>query len=343
MLKRFTWQRERRVVPVGAAALAVAGLAACSTAASSGSTAGNLTTINFAGPPDPNGQYAQVAYGVQEGIFRKYGINFHIEYPTTNGSPINQLVVNGTYQLTGADPLQLIAEYSSGVKLKAIASFVESTPYGLTLRKSDGITSAKQLVGKAVGVPAGSTAGAVLDAYLKNEGMNPSSVKQVDLSLSVMPAALVSGKIDAILAYPSGQDPKVNALGVQTNDLLFKDAGISCIAYVWAVGAAWAHQHPTVVQNLVKAIQASTSAAQKNPEAAAKALIATAPSIAPSLSVVLQSMKAEKPFLDSPNTVGKPVGYMSPKDWAETLQFGIKYDDLKPMNVSLVYTDEYVH
>jgi NitT/TauT family transport system substrate-binding protein len=336
-----------------AIALGIAGTACSSSgggtsADASGSSAGAsgsgaLLPITYAGPTAPNGIAAQMAYGQQEGIFKKYGFDLKIVYPAnTATAAIIPDIANGTFTISTAQPTAMMQEYEAGVKTTGIFGFLVKNPTGITMNKKAGVATPQQLKGKTLGVSTGSANIEVTPKYLAHYGLSESDVKVVTESLAALPGSLISGQIDGIIAFPYAIDPQVNAKGVQTNDLLFNQAGINEMQQVFAVGNSWMQAHESVMPNLVKALEESTEGAIKDPDEAAKDLVATAPATAPSQTVTKAQWLASVPFMTTPNTAGHPIGYMAPEDWAETLKYAETYLSAKPMNPALVYTDKYI-
>jgi NitT/TauT family transport system substrate-binding protein len=317
--------------------------AGASGSSAGGSGSGALVPITYAGPTAPNGIAAQMAYGQQEGIFKKLGFDLKIVYPAnTATAAIIPDIANGTFTISTAQPTAMMQEYEAGVKTTAIFGFLVKNPTGITLNKKAGVSSPQQLKGKTLGVSTGSANIEVTPKYLAQYGLSESDVKVVTESLAALPGSLISGQIDGIIAFPYAIDPQVNAKGVQTNDLLFTNAGINEMQQVFAVGNSWMQAHESLVPNLVKALEESTEGALKNPDEAAKDLVATAPATAPAQSVTKSQWLASVPFMTTPNTQGHPIGYMSSTDWQETLKYAETYLNLKPMDPSLVYTDKYI-
>jgi NitT/TauT family transport system substrate-binding protein len=338
------------------AAVAVVGalgaLTACSSsgssspaapAASGASAAGDSAApvnITFAGPSAPNGIVAQMAYGAKEGIFAKYGINLRVAYPTSGSSSIGPLLVNGTYQMAEIPAATVLADYEQGVKLVSPAGFLQKNALGVTVLKKDHLTTAKDLVGKTFGYPTGTPENLVLDTYLKQNGVDPSSVHTIALSLSALATALISGKISGIVAYPYAYNPNIDSQGFPTSSILFTPA-ISTMTAVFVVSADWAKANAGILPNLIKAIQESTTDAIKDPATAAKDLVATAPGSAPTAAATQAQWTGTIPYLSTANDTGKPMGWMSSADWAATVAFGEKYLGLKSMDASAVYTNAY--
>ena len=322
---------------------------ACSSSGSSsagGSSSGSstaLTPITYAGPAAPNGIAAQIAYGQQEGIFKKYGFDLKIVYPAnTATAAIIPDIANGTFTFATAQPTAMMQEYEAGVKVTGVYGFLDKNPTGITLNKKADVSTPAELKGKTLGVSTGSANIQVTPAYLAHYGLNESDVKVVTESLAALPGSLISGQIDGIVAFPYAIDPQVNAKGVQTNDLLFANAGINEMQQVFAVGNTWMQAHLSQMPNLVKAIAESTQGALKNPDEAAKDLVATAPATAPSQDVTKAQWLASQPFMTTSASEGHPIGYMAAADWEQTLKYGESYLKLKPIDPSLVYTDKYI-
>jgi NitT/TauT family transport system substrate-binding protein len=332
-----------------AAVTALGALAACSSSGSTPASGGSGTAaasaapvnITFAGPSAPNGIVAQMAYGEEQGIFKKYGINLTVKYPTSGSSTIGPLLENGTYQLAEIPASTVLADYEQGVKLIAPAGFLQKNALGITVLTKDHLTTAKSLVGKTLGYPTGTPENLVLNTYLQQNGVTPSSVHTIALSLSALATALISGKISGIVAYPYAYNPNIDSQGYPTSSILFTPA-ISTMTAVFVVSSDFAKSHASIMPNLVKAIQESTADAIKDPATAAKDLLATAPGAAPSLPATQAQWTGTIPYLTTTNDAGQPTGWMSSADWAATVSFAEKYLGLKSMNPSLVYTNAYV-
>lgn len=331
-------------VGIAAAGLAVTacGSTSPSSTGTSSSSAEPMVTVKFAGPNAPNGIVAQIAYGVKQGIFAKYHINLEISYPSTGVSELLPLLANDTYNLSIQEPASMMTAYQDGVKTIAVFAEDEASADGITMEKSEGITTLKQLEGKTLGYPTGSTINVETSSVLKRYGVDPSKVNFVALSFASLESALISHRIAGIVAFAYAYDALLQAQGIQNSDFLFKNYGINDISGVFAVGAEWAKQNPTVVKNLCAALLASTEAALAHPEQAAKDLIATAPASSPSLAATLAQWNNNRPYLKSSATANEPYGYMAPSDWEASLEYAEKYDGFKgSIDLSQLYTNQY--
>ncbi len=83
------------------------------------------------------------------------------------------------------------------MKLKVVAVISEKTDDGIIARKDKGVTDAKQLVGKKLGVTFGTTSHAMAVNYLQQNSIALNSVTFVNQPPPALQAALTKGDIDA--------------------------------------------------------------------------------------------------------------------------------------------------
>lgn len=332
-------------VTVASACLALAACAGSpSSSAASGGSAGSLTVVKFVGPADPNGLIDNIAYGAQEGIFRKYGIDLQITYPASGGTSSDvPLVASNQYQLSQLSVTAMMADYEKGLKTECIASSVEGNLTGVSLRKDLGITTPQQLAGHTVGVPIGTPSVQLFQVFLKKYGIQ-SSVHVVQLSLSALTTAFLAKRIDGVVAYPALEDPEFNGMGTPTNDLFFTDYGLgNAVTSCFGVADAWADAHPKTVTNLVKAIQESTVGAEQHAETASHDLVATAPHTADPYPYVVKEWQATEKGLTTASTADHMLGWMSPDDFSKTLTFAEQFMTVTPMDPTAIYTNKFVN
>lgn len=341
---------KRRLALVVCAAVSVLTIAACGSSSSGkpaadGSTAPQpLVSIKFSGGASPNGTTANIAYGIKEGIFKKYGFDVEMVFPANSSSTsVIPLLAKGTITMAYGYPAAMMANYDAGVKTLGIFAYLEKNPTGIIVPTKLGINTPQDLKGKTIAELNGSVNGRVLPEFLKYYGLKASDVKVVGTSLPALTTSVLTGTVDGAMVQPLSVGPNLASKGMETHSFFFSDAGIEQMQGVIAVGADWAQEHKAQLPNLVKALQESLKLAVANPDVAAKDLISFAPATAPTPDVTKQQFLNQQEFLDTPSTKGQPLGYMAPKDWEDTLAFGIKYLGAKQMDTSVLYTNEYIH
>ncbi|MEV7405178.1 aliphatic sulfonate ABC transporter substrate-binding protein [Streptomyces sp. NPDC091267] len=178
-------------------AATVSVLALSVTGCSGDSSADGGTTVRFGYISDYNGA-SLLAIADQQGLWKKEGL-----------SPKYTSFTNGPLQITALGAGDLDFGYigpgamwlpASG-KAKVVA--VNTLAYADRVIAQPGITSFKDLKGKKVGVPEGTSGDMVLNLALQKAGMTEKDIEKVPMDPSTVVSAFASGQIDgAGLWYP---------------------------------------------------------------------------------------------------------------------------------------------
>ncbi|MCK6210099.1 ABC transporter substrate-binding protein [Georgenia sp. EYE_87] len=193
--------------PVGALAAAVA-LAACGGggAAESGGgeapTTGSLTPVTVGVMPIVD--TAAIFLGEKEGIFAEHGLDLTFEM-AQGGAAIIPAVVSGTYDFGFSNVPSLIVATGQGLPLRLIAPANTTTGdttsdfSAVVVPEGSDIQSPSDLAGRTVAVSTLKNIGDVTVSHVvKGAGGDPSAVEFVEMPFPDMPAALASGRVDAI-------------------------------------------------------------------------------------------------------------------------------------------------
>jgi taurine transport system substrate-binding protein len=140
----------------------------------------------------------------------------------------------------------------------------------MVVRTSKNITSFKDLKGKTVAAPFGSTTHYLLLQALKDEGVDPASMKIIDLAPSDIAAAWARGDIDAAWFWEPNLDKAVNDGG----HIIITSGEMAKRGYpTWDIGVvmnAFAEKYPTYVEKFVKAECDGIDFWLKNPDKTAE-------------------------------------------------------------------------
>src|SRR5665213_4366317 len=147
--------------------------------------------------------YLQGFCAVEGGFFQKSGLN--VDFQTfTSGTPITQGVVTGNLDIGIATPLAVATAVTHGVPLVIIAPGGinnAKVPSGyLIVAKSSTIQSAKDLVGKPIGLASLRTLHELtLLTWFQNSGVDPAKAKIIELTFGEMGPAIERGTIAAAM------------------------------------------------------------------------------------------------------------------------------------------------
>ncbi|GJF31314.1 lipoprotein [Kitasatospora sp. NE20-6] len=187
------------------AASAVTVLSLSVTACSSGSTASTgsgdgaakTAKVRFGYISDFNGA-SLLAIADKQGLWKKQGLDPELKV-FTNGPLQIQALGAGDLDFGYIGPGALWLPASGKAKVVAINTLA----YADRVIAQPGITSVRDLKGKKVGVPAGTSGEMVLNLALQQAGLSPKDVQKVPMDPSTVVSAFVSGQIDAAgIWYP---------------------------------------------------------------------------------------------------------------------------------------------
>jgi NitT/TauT family transport system substrate-binding protein len=100
-------------------------------------------------------------------------------------------------------------------------------------------------------------------------------------------------------------------------------------------------EHPEVVRSFVAASLRGLKEVLENPEAGWRTVVKLKPEVDPKLAQI--GLENTLPLLATPNTKGKPLGFMSDKDWESTIDFLATYMGLgQKQSLDTYYTNAFV-
>jgi NitT/TauT family transport system substrate-binding protein len=165
----------------------------------------SLTTLRVAGSPDED--IVGSLYGVQSGIFKKYGLDV-IVTRANSGSAVTAAVIGGSLDIGKSSVLGLIVAHAKNVPivLEAPGSLYTSDApsAALVVAKDSPIQSARDLNGATLAVPAlGDLFTIVNSAWIDKNGGDLRTVKFVEFPGPASAEAIAAGRVaGATLAQP---------------------------------------------------------------------------------------------------------------------------------------------
>lgn len=189
--------------------------------------------------------YAEGWYGVDVGFFKNNGLD--VEYmPFNSGSVATAAVLAGNCDIACAPTLTVATAVSKNVPLGIVAGAAVNTHNGpqalLCVRKDGPLHTAKDMVGKTIGVNVlGTSVDLAVQAWLAKNGLDPKSVKFVELLADESGAAIDRGTIDA---FAEGEPALSDAL--RRNDVRVLADPMPAIAprflyAAWYATPTWYH------------------------------------------------------------------------------------------------------
>jgi NitT/TauT family transport system substrate-binding protein len=312
----------RSILSLGAATVATLGLAACGGGASGGAPAagsGGTKAVTLMLNWYPYGEHAPFYYGVQEGIFKKHGIDLTIKAGQGSTKTV-QAAGQGQADFGWADTPAVLANIDKGVKVKSLGVFLQTTPSSVQVFADSGIKTPQDLKGKTIAVSAGDAPTVTFPIYLKAVGLNPEDVKQQNLDAAGKIAAVLSHKVDGLIGFAHDQGPTIaNKSGKAMTYLRYSDAGINFYSNGLISSDSYLSKNADLAKAMMAAVSESFEAAVKNPEAAAKSMDGKDPQMPPA-AVLLDQWKETIKVLHTPKTTDLKPGVNDSSDWTATIK-----------------------
>jgi NitT/TauT family transport system substrate-binding protein len=145
-------------------------------------------------------QTTPLLYAQQAGLFAKAGLDVHIER-MNSGASIAAAVIGGTLQLGKASMLNLVTAHARGIPLTLVAPAAiytgERPDGGLIVTTASIVRSGRDLTGKVIGVASLDDLNSIAtQAWIDHNGGDAKSVHFVELSTSLVPAAMEQNRVD---------------------------------------------------------------------------------------------------------------------------------------------------
>lgn len=132
----------------------------------------------------------------QKGLMAKEGLNAKRQDIQT-GKLVVDAIISGNLDIGITSDTNIAFIKFQPAKLKVIAIIAEKSDDAIIGRKDKGITNAKQLEGKKLGVTFGTSSQAMAIDYLQSKGVDISKVTFVNQPPPALQAALTKGDLDA--------------------------------------------------------------------------------------------------------------------------------------------------
>lgn len=241
----------RTAIALGASALVAPRLASAQT----------LIQLKIAGVPEDS--ITPALWAEQSGIFRRYGLDVHID-AQRSGSAVAAGVAGGAYQFGKSSLMALIAAHARKVPIVIVAPggiYDASHPInGLIVKVDSPLKSGADFNGKTIAVSSlGDLYTIGTYAWLEKTGGDWTSVKLVELPISAVFEAVVSGRVDA--GNTIVPDLQAALATGKVRDLTDTNAAIArrFMYTAWFTTADYAKNNREVVEKFRSALRDSTA------------------------------------------------------------------------------------
>jgi NitT/TauT family transport system substrate-binding protein len=196
-------------------------------------------------------------------------------------------------------------------------------------------------VGKRLAVTPGEVPLVLLPPYLTNNGIDPSSVRQVPLDAANKFTAFLNRQVDTTTTYVTTLPPPYFAQQDQFSVFMYSDSGLAMLADCLLVSDETIKNRPDMLRRFLRAtVRAFKECEADSAECAnyGKQFKETADP-----ELLAKQWAISVPLRRTDNTKDKPLGWMAEADWVATLDT-LRSNGLlnTPTQPSDVYTNEFL-
>jgi NitT/TauT family transport system substrate-binding protein len=277
----------------------------------------------------------------QKGFYKEAGLNVDIGPGKGSGSTA-QLVASKATQFGFSDGFVVGNSVSKGLSIRTVAGIYRRNPTAAIVLADSDIKSPKDLEGKSIAITPGSAQFQQWPAFVKGCKIDPDKVRVVSIDPVGAPPALITGQVPAIAGFAQGQVPTVEIRGGKKVRLFwYADCGVTAVSNGIVVHTDFLKEEPELIRTFVAASLKGFLYGRAHPDELVAAVKAFSPTVEP--AIVLREAELSWENWVTANTAGKPLGWMSDKDWEQTVEVLKAYGGVTgPLEASQLFTNDFV-
>jgi NitT/TauT family transport system substrate-binding protein len=300
----------------------------------------SLKQVTFETDYIMQGKYAPFYLALDNGYWTQQGLDVTIQ---AGSGSINTVQHVGTdrSQFGDADPSAVVIGESKAVPIVAVGSYFYTTPFGMTVWSSSGITSPATLAGKSIGSVAGGADQTLWNAMYSVGKVNPNSVNVVSVSAPSKDSGFVQQRYDAMMETDALDTATIPQADWNQVNFLPLSNYLNITGFLIITNQNMIQNHPDTIKAFLTGLYQGIAAASQDPNAALTALFAHNPQ--------LNQTNERKNFLVSlphmlaghsiPDVKQNGMGWMDSSVLDSTVQTFLKYNyaGAIPFNSTQVY------
>lgn len=239
-------------------------------------------------------QYGGYFAGVDQGIFKKYGIDPVFNSGGPNIDPIAS-VASGQSVLGDRPIGTLLIARDKGIPIKVIGNVFAKSPFCIISMANKPIRSIKELEGKTM--PVATSTRPLILYLLKAAGVDPKSV--TFLPSSPDPSGLMTGQVDAISGYSTNQGVLLQSKGAELFMLNVQDLGIPETTGTIYAREDFLEKNRDLVVRYLRAASQSWRWALDHPEETTKLMMEKYGVPGLDYKASITELNASKPFIEA--------------------------------------------
>ena len=232
-----------------------------------------LTKVRYTHDWRFDGPSAIVLMAQAKGYFAKEGLDVSIDAGNGSGAAI-QRVTTGTHDLGSADTSAVVEYLATGADKPPVVGvymLLDQLPASVFSLKKNNLTKPSDLVGKTLASPVFDAGRKAFPIFAKATGIDPASVKWINVDPALRETLLIKGDVDAITGFYYTSLLTFEARGVpesELNIMKYTDAGVSIYGNTVIATPKFLADNPKVVSSFLRAMNQAIKDALADPKEA---------------------------------------------------------------------------
>ena len=289
------------------------------------------------------GTHAPFFLASVRGYFDAEGIDVTITEGSGSGTVVKIIAEGKRNPIGYVDYGTMAKAVVQGIPVKAIFGISQDSPMCIISHADNPIKTPQEMEGKIIAMsPAESTA-LIFPALCAAAGIDKKKITILNPAVGAKLALFLQKRADGFTGYQQLQVVQAEDKGAKVHFFRYADYGANTMSNGIVASTSFIEKNGDLVKRFLRAISKGWKDAQKEPEAAVDAIFKSFPQYKHKKHVLLKQLKLSFQLLETRNTKGKALGWMSKKDWEETQEILAKYGGLKKkIAVEEYFTNEFV-
>lgn len=212
----------------------------------------------------------------QAGFWSKRGLD--VDIARGYGSfPALQALAAGQFDFAVTQIPPLIISIAEGLALTAVTINTYTVAWAIAVRGDSPIKSRKDLAGRTIAGTATATDYIILGEYLKRAGVDPATVKTVQLDNKIIDQSLIRGDVEAISSVIPSAAPIYVSQNVPVRFLPYRDVGLDAYGHALATRSDLIEKEPDLVAQVTDGLLEGIEFTLTQPEEALKLFVKAVP------------------------------------------------------------------